>query len=61
MKPDYVLEAMLELLGLSVSKENVLFIPEDGAYSGGGHSHGDDSHDEHSHDKANDGGHHHHH
>jgi urease accessory protein len=61
MKPDYVLEAMLELLGLSVSKKTVLFIPEDGAYSGGGHAHGDDSHDEHSHDKANDGDHHHHH
>jgi urease accessory protein len=61
MKPDYVLEAMLELLGLSVSKENALFIPEDGAYSGGGHAHADDAHDEHSHDKANDGDHHHHH
>lgn len=47
MKPDYVLEEMLELLGLTVSKENAVFLPEDGAYAGG-HSHGH-SH-EHSHD-----------
>jgi urease accessory protein len=49
MKPDYVLEEMLELLGLTVTKDNAVFLPEDGAYSGGGHGH---SHGE-------DGGHHH--
>ncbi len=41
MKPDYVLEEMLVLLGLTVAQEQAVFIPEDGAYSGG-HSHGHD-------------------
>ncbi len=60
MKSDYVLEEMLQLLGLTVSQENAVFVPEDGAYSSqgsGGHSH---SHSHgHSHDDE-EGGHHHH-
>ncbi len=40
MKPDYVLEEMLTLLGLHVSQKQAVFDPEDGAYSnGGGHHH----------------------
>jgi urease accessory protein len=43
MKPDYVLEEMLVLLGLQVTQERAVFIPEDGAYTGthhqGGHHH----------------------
>jgi urease accessory protein len=38
IKPDYVLEEMLELLGLSLQKEQAVFVPESGAYSQG-HSH----------------------
>lgn len=45
--PDHVLEEMLELLGLALIKEQAVFVPESGAYSGGhshahehGHSHG---------------------
>jgi len=43
IKPDYVLEEMLVLLGLTITPERAVFIPEDGAYAGGGshsHSHG---------------------
>ena len=43
--PDHVLEEMLELLGLTVTHTEAVFVPESGAYSGG-HSH---SHDSHSH------------
>jgi len=39
MKSDYVLEEMLELLGLSVTKKRAVFIPESGAYAGGHHHH----------------------
>lgn len=49
IKPDYVLEEMLELLGLTVTKQTEVFVPESGAYVKGhakGHAHG---------------GHHHHH
>lgn len=46
MKPDYVLEEMLVLLGLTVSQKQAVFIPEDGAYANGGAQHH--------------GGHHHH-
>lgn len=39
IKPDYVLEDMLTLLGLTVSPERGVFIPESGAYAGGHHHH----------------------
>ena len=39
IKPDYVLEEMLALLGLQISQEQAVFIPESGAYSGGHHHH----------------------
>lgn len=39
IKPDYVLEEMLELLGLSLTKETAVFVPESGAYAGGHHHH----------------------
>lgn len=39
MKTDYVLEEMLQLLGLNVVKKNSVFIPESGAYAGGHHHH----------------------
>lgn len=38
MKSDYVLEEMLQLLGLTVTKKSAVFIPESGAYAGG-HQH----------------------
>ncbi|WP_066962182.1 urease accessory protein UreE [Microbulbifer sp. Q7] len=52
--PDHVLEEMLELLGLSLTREHAVFVPESGAYSGG-HAHGHSSGHQHSH------GHHEHH
>jgi urease accessory protein len=56
IKPDYVLEEMLVLLGLTIIQETAVFLPEDGAYAAGhGHSHG------HSHiDSHGDDDHHHH-
>lgn len=39
IKPDHVLEEMLELLGLSLEREEAVFIPESGAYAGGHHHH----------------------
>ncbi|WP_255873690.1 urease accessory protein UreE [Microbulbifer elongatus] len=55
--PDHVLEEMLELLGLKLTREQAVLVPESGAYSGG-HSH---SHS-HSHGHEESGhGHHHHH
>ncbi len=54
--PDHVLREMLELLGLQTAEEVAPFIPESGAYAGGGHGHShSDSHDhshEHSHDHS---------
>ena len=46
IKPDYVLEEMLELLGLTVTKNTAVFIPELGAYAPGytGHHHHDHEH-----------------
>ena len=41
IKPDYVLEDMLKLLGLTVSKARGVFVPESGAYAGGHHHHHD--------------------
>ncbi len=38
-KPDHVLEEMVHLLGLLVSHENAVFVPESGAYSHGHHHH----------------------
>lgn len=38
IKPDHVLEDMLHMLGLIVSHEDAVFVPESGAYSHG-HSH----------------------
>jgi urease accessory protein len=43
IKPDYVLEEMLELLGLSLEKVTAIFSPESGAYSNG-HGSGHDGH-----------------
>ena len=40
IKPDYVLEEMVHLMGLLVTHENAVFDPESGAYSQAGHSHG---------------------
>jgi len=46
IKPDHVLEEMIHLLGLVISHEEAVFVPESGAYShgvlGAGHSHGHD-------------------
>ncbi len=39
IKPDYVLEEMLELLGLELTSTQAVFNPEDGAYAGGHHHH----------------------
>lgn len=39
IKPDHVLEEMLVLLGLVVSHESDVFVPESGAYSHGHHHH----------------------
>ncbi|WP_372831191.1 urease accessory protein UreE [Pontibacterium sp.] len=39
IKPDHVLEEMLVLLGLVVSHEEQVFVPESGAYSHGHHHH----------------------
>ncbi|MFT7492230.1 MAG: urease accessory protein [Pseudohongiellaceae bacterium] len=46
IKPDYVLEEMLQLLGLTVTKKTAVFIPELGAYAPGytGHHHHDHEH-----------------
>lgn len=44
IKPDYVLEEMLHLLGLVVTHEQAVFEPESGAYSMGGHHHGHHDH-----------------
>jgi urease accessory protein len=38
IKPDHVLEDMLHMLGLIVTHEDAVFVPESGAYSHG-HSH----------------------
>lgn len=58
IKPDHVLEDMLHLLGLMVSHEHAVFVPESGAYAPGyGHSHGH-SHS-HSHGHSHDHDHHH--
>jgi urease accessory protein len=38
-KPDYVLEDLVKRFGLKTSEENVVFEPEDGAYTASGHSH----------------------
>lgn len=47
IKPDYVLEELLHLLGLVVTHENAVFEPESGAYSQSGHHHGGHSHGHH--------------
>lgn len=48
--PDHVLQEMLEQLGLKTSEETAPFVPESGAYSGGGHGHGHaHAHDDHHH------------
>lgn len=39
IKPDHVLEEMLALLGLVISHEQTVFVPESGAYSHGHHHH----------------------
>lgn len=53
IKPDHVLEDMLHQLGLMVSHEQAVFVPESGAYSGGhSHSHGHDDDHGHSHDHS---------
>jgi len=39
MRPDYILEDMLNQLGMSVAKVNSGFNPEQGAYAGGHHHH----------------------
>lgn len=60
--PDHVLEEMLKLLGLKVSKAEEVFVPESGAYNVGGHNHSHGhghSHDDHSH--SHDHSHHHSH
>jgi urease accessory protein len=44
IKPDHVLEDMLHMLGLIISHEEAVFVPESGAYSSGGNSSGGNSH-----------------
>ncbi|GAA0224008.1 urease accessory protein UreE [Marinomonas primoryensis] len=44
IKPDHVLEDMLQMLGLIISHEEAVFVPESGAYSFGGNSSGGNSH-----------------
>ena len=46
IKPDYVLEEMLTLLGLLIVKKKAIFMPELGAYAPGytGHHHHDHEH-----------------
>ena len=39
IQPDHVLEEMLELLGLTLTREDAVFVPESGAYNHGGHHH----------------------
>jgi urease accessory protein len=39
IKPDHVLEEMLELLGLTLTKQDTVFVPESGAYAHGHHHH----------------------
>lgn len=39
MTPDHVLEDMLKMLGLTVTHEDAVFVPESGAYSHGHHHH----------------------
>ena len=58
--PDHVLEEMLELLGLTITHTEAVFVPESGAYaSGHGHSHHSHSHHGHDHsDHHHDDGHH---
>lgn len=50
IKPDYVLEEMVHLLGLVVSHEHAVFEPESGAYSQTGHSHGHSHGHDHGHE-----------
>lgn len=58
--PDHVLEEMLELLGLTLEKEQAVFVPESGAYSGGhAHSHTHDHSESHSHNHRHSHNHHH--
>ena len=45
IKPDYVLEEMLELLGLTVTKNTAVFIPELGAYAPGYRGHHQHDHE----------------
>ncbi|MGB0663719.1 MAG: urease accessory protein UreE [Pontibacterium sp.] len=56
IKPDHVLEDMLVQLGLTVTHAQAVFVPEPGAYSGGGHHHhhhdDDHDHDHHGHSHA---------
>jgi len=39
LSPDHVLEEMLQLLGLTLSHEQAIFVPESGAYRHGHHNH----------------------
>jgi len=53
IKPDHVLEEMIHLLGLVITHEEAVFLPESGAYSHGihvsAHSHGQDTNHGHEH------------
>lgn len=53
IKPDHVLQEMVELLGLTVELVDAAFTPEQGAYAGGHSS----SHHSHDHDHDHDHGH----
>ena len=37
--PDHVLEELMQLLGLQLTREEAVFVPESGAYGGHGHHH----------------------
>jgi urease accessory protein len=39
MLPDHVLEELLVKLGMRLTHESDIFIPEQGAYGNGGHQH----------------------
>ena len=44
LMPDHVLEDMLKLLGMTLVREQQVFVPEHGAYTGHGHAHGHQHH-----------------
>lgn len=52
IRPDHVIEDMLEGLGATITKIDAAFDPEGGAYAGGGHHHDHDHGHDHGHDHS---------